>query len=66
VPPASAHKLGGGVHLSLRSSSSVVAASSSTPSGPEGPADLHSYIAWLKLREPLLVDIIEECLVVLS
>jgi hypothetical protein len=38
----------------------------SSPPGPEDPADLHSYIAWFKLREPLLVDTIEECLVVLS
>jgi hypothetical protein len=38
----------------------------SSPSGPENPADLHRYIAWLKLREPLLVDANEECLVVLS
>jgi hypothetical protein len=38
----------------------------SSPPGPEDPADLYSYIAWFKLREPLLVDTIEECLVVLS
>ena len=38
----------------------------SSPPGSEDPTDLHSYIAWFKLREPLLVDTIEECLVVLS
>jgi hypothetical protein len=38
----------------------------SSPPGPEDPAHLHSYISWFKLREPLLVDTIEECLVVLS
>jgi hypothetical protein len=37
-----------------------------SPPSPEDPADLHSYIAWFKLREPLLVDTIEKCLVVLS
>ena len=34
--------------------------------GPEDPADLNSYIAWFKLREPQFADSIEECLVVLS
>jgi hypothetical protein len=57
VLPVSAHKLGGGVHLQHRQEGSLA---------PEDPADLHSHIAWLKLREPLLVDTIEECLVVLS
>ena len=33
---------------------------------PEDPADLHSYIAWFKLREPLLLDSIEECVAVLN
>jgi hypothetical protein len=33
---------------------------------PEDPADLHSYIAWFKLREPLLGDSIEECVAVLN
>jgi hypothetical protein len=31
------------------------------PSTLEDSADLHSYIAWFKLREPLLWDSIEEC-----
>src|SRR5271170_4121261 len=26
-----------------------------SPPGPKDPADLHSYITWFKLREPLLV-----------
>jgi hypothetical protein len=38
----------------------------SSPPGPADPADLHSYIAWFKLCEPLLADTIDECLVVLS
>jgi hypothetical protein len=73
VPPVSAHKLSGGVHLYTCHSDlapqqylppPAPAGRQSSPSGPENPADLHSYIAWLKLREPLLVDTIEECLVV--
>jgi hypothetical protein len=38
----------------------------SSPPAPEDPADLHSYIAWFKLREPLLLDSIEECVAVLN
>ena len=38
----------------------------SSPPALEDPADLHSYIAWLKLREPLLADSIEECIAVLN
>ena len=37
-----------------------------SPPDTEDPADLHSYITWFKLREPLLVDTIEECLVALN
>ena len=33
---------------------------------PEDPADLHSYIAWFKLREPLHLDSIEECVAALN
>jgi hypothetical protein len=38
----------------------------SNPFTPEDPADLHSYIAWFKLREPLLGDSIEECVAALN
>jgi hypothetical protein len=38
----------------------------SNPSTLEDPADLHSYIGWFKLREPLLGDSIEECVAVLK
>ena len=44
----------------------VSSARQSSPPAPEDPADLHSYIAWFKLREPQFADSIEECLVVLS
>jgi len=38
----------------------------SSPPGPEDPDDLHSYIAWFKLREPLLEATIEEVVAVLD
>ena len=57
----------------LSPASSAVSASSSTGRkaglallARKDPADLHSCITWFKLREPLLVDTIEECLIVLS
>ena len=38
----------------------------SSPSTPEDPADLHSYITWFKLRELLLGDSIKEYITVLN
>jgi hypothetical protein len=38
----------------------------SSPPASENPADLRSYIAWFKLREPRRADSIEECVEVLN
>jgi hypothetical protein len=43
-----------------------VGSTESTPPTPEDPTDLHSYSTCFKLREPLLVDFIEEYIVVFN